>query len=128
MMQFLLYLPPDQGSSPADDPLAAEALDVIQEDLEWLLTSDGATFWNVLWAGSNLAPLVDSYLRYARCGGAELRGCAAIEPARRTCVCGMCDMPATRALPKACSLVSLAAGPMMTATANRHPPSWPSAH
>lgn len=67
MQRFLPFLPPTGGT--VDDPLAVEAADATQEDLEWLLACDGAEFWGVVRADPSLPALVDSYLRYARWEG-----------------------------------------------------------
>ena len=64
LLRFLPYLPPNAAG---DDAVSSnEAVDAIQEDLEWLLSSDGATLWSIVRTDTSLPALIDSYLRYAR--------------------------------------------------------------
>ncbi|GAB4815900.1 hypothetical protein N2152v2_002946 [Parachlorella kessleri] len=64
LQRFLPYLPPNAAGE--DAVSSSDAVDAIQEDLEWLLASDGATLWSVVRTDTSLPALVDSYLRYAR--------------------------------------------------------------
>ena len=59
MQRFLPFLPDGEGAG-------GEALAVIHDDVQWLLTADAAELWAV--ADSSLATLLGTFLQYARCG------------------------------------------------------------
>jgi len=61
MQRFLPFLPDGDGAA------GGEALALIADDLEWLLTVDAAELWAVARADPSLAMLVASFLQYAKC-------------------------------------------------------------
>ena len=62
MQRFLPFLPDGEGAG-------GEALAVIHDDVQWLLTADAAELWDVAKADSSLVLLIGTFLQYARCDG-----------------------------------------------------------
>lgn len=62
MQRFLPFLP-DGDSAGA----GGEALAVIEDDIEWLLTAPTEELWAVAKSDPSLAMLVATFLQYARC-------------------------------------------------------------
>ena len=59
MKRFLPFLPDGEAAG-------GEALAVISDDLEWVLTVDAAELWSVVKADTSLAVLIGTFLQYAK--------------------------------------------------------------
>lgn len=89
MQRFLAYLPD------ADAGEGGEALALIAEDLEWLLTADAGELWSVARADPSLLLLLASFLQHAKCvragdeavcrGSAESASWLCLRSRRRLC-------------------------------------------